>query len=57
MLIFKIYDYLKQITVASIANYKILLAFLAVIALLGLIFWFFFTSFVFFNNKIEKNLI
>lgn len=57
MLIFKIYDYLKQITVASIANYKILLAFLAVIALLGLIFWFFFAGFVFFNNKIEKNLI
>lgn len=57
MLIFKIYDYLKQITVASIANYKILLTFLALIALFGLIFWLFFAAFIFFNNKIEKNLI
>lgn len=57
MLIFNIYNYLKQITIASIANYKILLAFLAVIILLGLIFWLFFASFIFFNDKIEKNLI
>lgn len=57
MLIFKIYDYLKQITVASIANYKILLGFLALIALLGLIFWLFFASFIFFNDKIEKDII
>lgn len=57
MLIFNIYNYLKQITIASIANYKILLVFLAVIVLLGLIFWLFFASFIFFNDKIEKNLI
>lgn len=57
MLIFNIYNYLKQITIASITNYKILLAFLAVIALLGLIFWFFFASFIFFNDKINKYII
>ena len=38
MLIFNIYNYLKQITIASIANYKIFLAFLIVIVMLGLIF-------------------
>lgn len=57
MLIFNIYNYLKQITIASIANYKILLAFLAVIALLGLILWLFFVATVFFNDKIEKDII
>lgn len=57
MLIFNIYNYLKKITVASIANYKILLGFLAVIALLGLIFWFFFAGFIFFNDKIDKYTI
>ena len=57
MLIFNIYNYLKQITIASIANYKILLAFLAVITLLGLIFWLFFASFIFFNDKIAKDII
>lgn len=57
MLIFNIYNYLKQITIASIANYKILLAFLAVIVLLGLIFWLFFASFIFFNDKINKYII
>lgn len=57
MLIFYIYNYLKQITIASIANYKILLGFLAVIVLLGLIFWLFFASFIFFNDKINKYII
>lgn len=57
MLIFNIYNYLKQITIASIANYKILLGFLAVIVLLGLIFWLFFASFIFFNDKINKYII
>ena len=57
MLIFKIYNYLKQITVASITNYKILLTFLVVIALLGFIFWIFFASSIFFNDKINKYII
>lgn len=57
MLIFKIYDYLKQITVASVANYKILLGFLALIALLGFICWLFFACSIFFNDKINKYII
>ena len=57
MLIFNIYNYLKQIIIASIANYKILLGFLAVIVLLGLICWLFFACSIFFNDKINKYII
>lgn len=57
MLIFNIYNYLKQITIASISNYKIFLAFLIVIVVLGLIFWIFFIGIIFFDNKINKNLV